>query len=322
MTKIFSFMLVSFFAMPSFAQDKKVEEKAKNPVAPSVVTATPTASGTDEADEAITNRRLRATEGSLSKWSISTFWNYQGGSLNDPTEPERPNIVNGGNVLTLQSLSGEVGVKYRLTKLDSLTFSTGLFMTTPFHSSIDDNSSLKQGFDENSRKLNVQDPFLKYSHLDKIWGIQSISTVQGKLITNNQLADRRFRSELMISQNLMKDVGQTGFSYGAAFIGYFYDFRDSVKLAGLTEQLVGIYPQAEYVINDTYNVRTVFGWQVYENVRGQPSDTYTKRKVYQSVGLGISVTRDLFLYPNIQFIPSNIRDDVTNIALQMNLNIF
>lgn len=302
-----------------------IGESIAAPTTPAATEETPkveAAKPTDEADQTITNRRLRATEGSLSKWSISTFWNYQGGSVNDPTEPERPNIVNGGNVQTLQSMSGEVGVKYRLTKLDSLTFSTGLFMTTPFHSEIDDNSALKQAFDDNSRKLNVQDPFLKYSHLDKLWGIQSITTVQGKLITNNQLSQRRFRSELLLSQNFMKDVGQTGFSYGAAFIGYFYDFRDSVNQDGLTEQLLGIYPQAEYVINDIFNVRTVYGWQVFENVRGQPSDTYTKRKVYQSVGLGISVTRDLFLYPNIQFIPSNIRDDVTNIAMQMNLNIF
>lgn len=282
----------------------------------------PAESTTDEADQVITNRRLRASEGSLSKWSVSTYWNYSGGSLSDPTDPERPNIVNGGNVQTLQSLYGEIGVKYRLTKLDSITASTGLFMTTPFHSSIDKNSKLKASFDENSRKLNVQDPFLKYTHLDSFWGIQSISTVQGKAITNNQLANHRFRSELMLSQNFMKDVGKTGFSYGAALIGYFYDFRDSVKNEALTDKLIGIYPQAEYVINDTYNLRTVFGWQVYENLRGQPSDTYNKRKVYQSVGLGISVTRDIFLYPNIQFIPSNMRTDVTNIALAANINLF
>ncbi len=310
--KYFLIVLSLVFIQDSFAQAT---------AASATVQATPEAA-TDEADQVITNRRLRASEGSLSKWSISSFWNYSGGSLNDPTEPERPNIVSGGNVQTLQSLSGEVGVKYRLTKLDSLTFSTGLFMTTPFHSEIDDNSPRKAAFDQNSRKLNVQDPFLKYTHLDKVWGIQSITNVQGKLITNNQLAESRFRSELLVSQNFMKDWAGTGFSYGAAFQAFFYDFRDSVKLDGLTEQLLGIYPQAEYVINDVFNLRTVLGWQVFENVRGQPSDTYRKRKVYQSVGLGISVARDIFLYPNIQFIPSNLRDDVTNIALQMNLNIF
>lgn len=293
-------------SITTYAQEKKPETPA----------------ATDEADQAITNRRLRASEGSLSKWSIATFWNYQGGSLNDPTDPERPNIVGGGNVQTLQSLSGEVGVKYRLTKLDSLTASTGLFMTTPFHSEIDDNSPLKESFDKNSRKLNIQDPSLKYAHLDKIWGIQSISSVMGKWITNNQLTDLEFRSEYTLSQNFMKDVGDTGFSYGAAIIGYFYDFTGDVTNEALTERLIGLYPQAEYVINDMYNVRTVFGWQVFEQRRGDDSDTYDKRKVYQSVGLGISVTRDIFLYPNIQFIPSNIRDDVTNIALSANINLF
>lgn len=321
MLKTTMIIAVLMTAMTALAQDKKPA-----PASAPATTKPAEAKPTDEADQVITNRRLRASEGSLSKWSIATFWNYQGGSLNDPTDPERPNIVGGGNVQTLQSLSGEVGVKYRLTKLDSLTASTGLFMTTPFHGEIDDNSPLKESFDKNSRKLNVQDPSLKFAHLDNLWGIQSISSVTGKLITNNQLTDREFRSELTLSQNFMKDVGATGFSYGAAIIGYFYDFNDKVRdtpaFDANTEQLIGLYPQAEYVINDTFNVRTVFGWQVFEQRRGDPSDSYVKRKVYQSVGLGISVTRDIFLYPNIQYIPSNIRDDVTNIAMSANINLF
>lgn len=319
MSKLPIILALVFASMTALAQDKKPSTTA-TPATPQT-TAPP-----DEADQVITNRRLRASEGSLSKWSIATFWNYSGGSLNDPTDPERPNIVGGGNVQTLQALSGEVGVKYRLTKLDSLTASTGLFMTTPFHSEIDANSELKEAFDKNSQKLNVQDPSLKFAHLDNLWGIQSISSVTGKLITNNQLSDREFRSELTLSQNFMKDVGATGFSYGAAIIGYFYDFNskvtDTPAFEANTERLIGLYPQAEYVINDTFNVRTVFGWQVFEQLRGTPTDTYRKRKVYQSVGLGISVTRDIFLYPNIQYIPSNIRDDVTNIAMSANINLF
>ncbi len=316
--KCFVFALSMFFIQDSFAQATAATATVQ------ATPATPADAATDEADQVISNRRLRATEGSLSKWSITSFWNYSGGSLNDPTDPERPNIVRGGNVQTLQALSGEVGVKYRLTKLDSLTFSSGLFMTTPFHSEIDKNADprLKKGFDENSRKLNVQDPFLKYTHLDKLWGIQSISNIQGRLMTNNQQSSQRFRSELLVSQNFMKDLAGTGFSYGVAFQGLFYDFRDSVKDTTLTDRLFSLFPQAEYVINDVFNLRTVMGWQVYENLRSQPTDTFRKRTVYQSVGLGISVARDIFLYPNIQFIPSNLRDDVTNIALQMNLNIF
>jgi len=61
---------------------------------------------------------------------------------------------------------------------------------------------------------------------------------------------------------------------------------------------------------------------VYQQSKGSAANTWEKLKVYQSVGLGISVTRDIFLYPNIQFIPSDIRSDRTNIAMSASINIF
>jgi hypothetical protein len=68
-------------------------------------------------------------------------------------------------------------------------------------------------------------------------------------------------------------------------------------------------------------LRTVFGWQVYQQTRRDDTWTFEKRKVYQSLGTGISVTRDIFLYPNIQFIPSDIRSDRTNIGLSAYINL-
>ena len=275
----------------------------------------------DEADQLITNRRLRADAGSLSKWSVSMFFDYKGGSLDAPTKAERPNIVNGADALTLQSLTGEVGVRYRLTPRDSLTLSTGLFMTTPFHDSIDtDNAALKKNFDDNHQKLNISDPSIKYVHLAQLYGIQSVSLVKPTLITNNQQHKAGYQASLLLSQTFMKDVGKTGFSYGVGLQSLIYNFHNDNK--NLSSSVTGVYPAAEYVINDTLNLRTVFGWQVYEQFRRQDSDTFTKRKVYQSVGMGISVTRDVFLYPNIQFIPSDIRSDRTNLAISANINVF
>lgn len=313
-------MVLAVLGLPALAT-AQTKKTTTSPVAPAAPAASQAATpATDEADQVITNRRLRASEGSLSKWSMSTYWNYSGGSLADPTEPARPNIVGGGNVQTLQSLYGEIGVKYRLTKLDSLTASTGLFMTTPFHSKIDSNSTQKKGFDENSRKLNIQDPFLKYTHMNRFFGMQSISNIQGIYITNNQLKDS-LRSQLVLQQVFMKDVGDTGLSLGGAFIGKFWSLTEEAG-PNAAEREIGFYPVAEYVINDTYNLRTTFGWQVYQSLKKHDMDTFNKLKVYQSVGLGISVTRDVFLYPNIQFIPSNIRRDVTNIAMSANINLF
>jgi hypothetical protein len=118
----------------------------------------------------------------------------------------------------------------------------------------------------------------------------------------------------------MHEVGKTGFSYGAGIQALFYTFNNDNQ--NLSDSVSGLYPAAEYEINDTYNLRTVFGFQVYEQLRRQDDSTFNKRKVYQSVGLGISVTRDVFLYPNIQFIPSDIRSDRTNVAISANINVF
>ena len=274
----------------------------------------------DEADQAITNRRLRAEAGSLSKWSGWTFFNYQGGSLARPIDATRPNIVNGADALTLQNFSGDVGVRYRMTKLDNVTFTTGLFMTTPFHDQIKTkDAKLEKKFNEEHQKLTVNDPALRLMHVDKVWDVQSVSFILGTLITNGQQKNSGYESSYKLSQTFMKDFGH-GISAGAGFTGTFYAFNNDNK--NLTDRVLGVYPTFEYVINDTFNIRTLFGQWVYEHRRSQEGDTYLKRKVYQSVGLGISVTRDIFIYPNIQYIPSDIRSDRTNMAVSANINMF
>jgi hypothetical protein len=285
-------------------------------------TATPDkAAGKDEADQVITNRRLRAETGSLSKWSGSLYFNYSGGSVADPLRPNRPNIVAGADALTLQNFSGDLGVRYRITALDSVTASTGVFMSTPFHTTIDTNNpELKEDFEKNKQDVTFSDPALKYTHLDSVLGLQSVTTLAATLITNPQQTKQGYDAAYTISQTFMKEFGKTGFSLGGSFQWTKYTFAKTNQ--NLAENLPGFYPAAEYVINDLLNLRTVFGWQVYQQTRAQDHDTYTKRKVYQSVGLGISLSRDVFLYPNIQFIPSDIRSDRTNVAISANINVF
>jgi hypothetical protein len=323
--------LLAVMSLPGLSQAQELKTNAslaQDTAAKSMPLSVPVEPGTpangkgeDEADQLITNRRLRADAGSLSKWSAAMFFNYQGGSVADPLKPERPNIVNGADALTLQNLTGEIGVRYRLTAVDSLTLSTGFFITTPFHDSIDtDNEKLNKTFDETHQKLNVSDPSIKYVHLAKISGVQSVSLIKPMFITNNQQRDAGYQASFLFSQTFMKDVGNTGFSFGAGFQSLVYTFHNNNQK--LSDSVTGFYPAAEYVINDTFNLRTVFGFQVYEQFRYQEQGTFTKRKVYQSVGLGISVTRDIFLYPNIQYIPSDIRADRTNIAISANINVF
>jgi hypothetical protein len=38
--------------------------------------------------------------------------------------------------------------------------------------------------------------------------------------------------------------------------------------------------------------------------------------------VGYSVTRDIFLYPNIQFLPNQVASDMTNVGIQATINVF
>jgi len=275
----------------------------------------------DEADLLITNRRLRADSGSLSLWSVSTSFTYQGGSLSRPKDAQRPNIVKGADALTLQNLTGDVGVKYRLTKLFSLTMSTGVFMTTPFHSTIKTTEKkLQKNFDENHQKMTVNDPLLKATYVNRFFNIQSVTNAKLTLVTNNQQKLDGYQWSYYLSENVMRQLAGTKFSYGANFAIQTYSF--SRRNNTLTDRVLGFYPAVEYEINEKLNFRTAFGTFVYQHLSGDEANTYEKRKVYQSIGLGILLGRDVFLYPNIQYIPSDIRSDQTNIALSTNINFF
>lgn len=299
--------ILSIIAQASFA-DELAELKPKKQV--------------DEADQVITNRRLRAANGSLSKWSGSFSLSYQGGSIEKPFAAQRPNIVSGADALTLQYFNANVGVRYRFSTLNSITLGTGMFVSTPFQSSIKTNDpELKHEFDKTKQVVTISDPNITYTNLSRIFDTQIVSTLTPTLITNSQQKHQGYQASYDFASTLMKEIGKTGLSLGGTVEYLQYTFNKSDK--SLADNVIAFYPVGEYIINDTLNIRTVLGWQVYQQTRDQKSqDRYTKRTVYQSLGLGISITRDIFLYPNIQFIPDDIRSDRTNIGISANINAF
>ena len=113
------------------------------------------------------------------------------------------------------------------------------------------------------------------------------------------------------------EIGAAPIEFFPEYTRYFFDKTDK----SLGANYLQIYPVAEYIINDKLNLRTVLGYQ-WEQLRSTRYTNYHKLAVFQSVGLGISVTRNIFLYPNIQFLPSDIRTDLTNIGLSAYINAF
>ena len=124
----------------------------------------------------------------------------------------------------------------------------------------------------------------------------------------------------------MYNFGGSSFSVGAYLYGLKYQHNKSKIAAnedGDTEgdTTIGLLPQAEYNINDTFNLRTIVRSNIYDNTYGDKSE-YNQRLITQSIGLGISVNRDIYLYPNIQFVPQEAKPEITNIAVSATVNMF
>jgi len=300
-----------------FAQDEveinKSEEKVKTTQVKKV----------DEADELITNRRFRASNGSLSKFSMNTSLTYSGGSIEKPLAADRPNISNAGDTTSIAGISGTFNGSYRINTLNRLSLGAGLQMLAPFNDSIDTNDQrAKNEFDDNRGEMDVSNPYLSYTHMNKFFGVQTVFTAGVKQFTASNLTEIGYQNSGDITINTMYNPNGSSFSFGVlgVYSKYFFDNNDERFQANQNDVVWGFLPQAEYVINDKFNLRTIIRSNWYQNSKAD-SD-FSQRPVTQSVGLGISVNRDIFLYPNIQFVYENLQAANTNIGFTANINMF
>lgn len=276
-----------------------------------------------DVDEVITNPLLRAQSGAAAKYSLSTVWHYNGGTVAQPGSRSRPNIITGSNVPTLSGLSGGIAGKYSVSTTDSINAGVALRMFTPFHQSPWENRVTDADGME-MRRRDVYDPYLTYQTLFRIGILQNRLSFKGTLYTDDFSRQRGYVANSGVEHTLIQEVGMTGLSLGLSsnFYVYYFDKFDEVAKSRSANYGVGLFPLLEYKINDKLNFRTLVG-QIYEQSRSEERFwTWRRTAIYQSMGLGVSVTRDVYIYPNIQFLPGNIDSDLTNVAVSAYINIF
>ncbi len=277
--------------------------------------------GEADVDEVITNRKLRAETGSKSKYSFSAALSYNGGTVKSPGSDTRPNISSTAFTPVRPALAGNIGAKYKLSALQSLSADVGVRIYRPFH------SDPKQNFRE---RTTVSDPSLTYQVVYKAAGIQNVSSVGVGYTTDSAYRDVGQIATASLSQTAIYDFGGSIWSIGlAGEIGYtaFDKGVDALDSSGekvgpqQSDYQVALYPFAEVTISEKLNLRTVFRPWIFEHNRMAKLGEIARAPYTQSVGLGISVSRDIFLYPNVQFQPFAMSADKTNVALALNLNI-
>jgi hypothetical protein len=322
MTEPLLCLVVALFTLvttPTFAQESamKVEEtKPKTNETPG-----------EDIDETITNSLLRAESGSKSKWSIASTINYNGGSIEKPLDEERPNIANATGTSTESLLEGQISAKYNITPSQSVLAGVGVRWFAPLEAH-------PKGIEGD--RMDADNPYAIYQYLYKWSGIQSVLQVQQIYYTNVDRLAEGYVTSFNVNQDNMYQVPNTKLSIGASVWaqiayynktgplgtpgeeGFLADMRDDQS-----DYSIGLEPTIEYAFTESISFRAVSSLWNFEHLRSQPRfNTYRWDKVSQSIGLGISVTRDIFLYPNVQFLPDDLSPSRTNVALNANINVF
>jgi hypothetical protein len=272
--------------------------------------------GADQVDELITNPNLRALSGSKSRWSMSNSINYDGGTISQPFGEGRPNIADASATSVDTDINDQISAKFSLTPFDALLAGFGVRKMTPFTGS----GPSKAFYASGGKDVDLFDPSITYQHVYKWLGVQSVAQVG---LTQYTRADIHSSNGGNLDKNLNFDQENIyeiwRFSIGAS-IGFGGNTAtDVLNGSPYSRYQFWIDPYVEFKINDTFNFRTVancWSYEVYTD-KGTVKDTYT-----ESVGLGISVTRDLFLYPNVQFLPGQVDKNLTNVGLAATLNLF
>lgn len=272
-------------------------------------------------DDEITNARMRATLGSKSKWSVRTALAYQGGSVKKPFDVVRPNYRGAVATNVRTYMNADVAVKRRLGDLDSLNFGTGILVFTPFHRTLDEATNSGSG----ARNMNVSSPYLEYNVAYKLGGIQNSSSITYTHSTTDfDVNDVKTIGSLTLDQTMIAEV-TNNLSLGAAFDLSKTFYKGSSDFDGNGERKVAyepaIFPFLEYAFNDKYSFRTVFGYLQFQVFEGD-GNKLRQLEPYQSMGIGISLARDFYLYPNVQFAPKKMTTDRTNIGVSANINVF
>lgn len=334
MTLLYPWLFFVFSLPVSFVFSQENSTKTASPApgsAPPTATAAPsspaapTTPTSSDIDAEITNAKMRAESGSKSTWSIKANINYNGGNLEAPFSSLRPNYAGISTQDTSTSIAGTIAAAYRWDKAHTLRFGTGVLLLTPFQNSVED-----VGNSRGSRKSNISDPYLEYSKAMKVKGYQNIFDMVYTHYTQSAYTAAGYVSLFDINHTALYKVENTAWELGLNGDFNYTFFNNSAAAGdvstnpetGRSDYTVALYPFAEYAFNDRYSFRTVFRFLTFDHYRSDPGSTFVRELYTQSLGLGIAVTRDVYLYPNMQFAPEFLSLSRTNVGLSTTINIF
>ena len=297
-TTLISLASIALFSFPTFAQSQTTT--ATNETTSTVHVPEVLKNKKFKENEEITDAKLKADSGSLSKYSLAVTLSYYGPTLGDFGAADQPNPDgNGGNYET--SLGGSLGGRYRFNSQSSLTAGTGVKAIHPFHG---------------MERFDVNNPYVSYNLTNK-WGEVQIRNSTGfSVITVPNYTKVGEIAGLNWDASAIYNLGNTRFAIGLdTSVAYYFYNRGYERRDNISTSLyrVSAYPNVKYNVTDKLNINTSINFSAYNPRNRYDQSVLLNNSISERLGLGYAYTRDVFIAPYLNFYPNNLSDDGTTI---------
>lgn len=306
--------LASFAAESSVSVDTTNGTTTTAPVADaanagssqSTATAKPILKKFSENSE-ITDEKLKADAGSLTQFSLRANLAYYGPSPSNLGALYQPN-PDGLVTANTTAISGTMGSRFRLDSSTSFSLYVGVSDLFAFHP---------------NQKLDANSPTLSFDKTFKLGGFQFLSSPSVQLVTQQVYRRAGEREGLGYNLNFVYRIGKTGVSAGSEnSIGYYLFGRDYLASDGKVRRMnLSLAPFVKYNFNDRLSLNTYVGLTYY-NLRQNSSITNLNNKVVtEKLGVGYAISRDVFVFPYLQFFPSDLTVSETTMNISTSFSV-
>jgi hypothetical protein len=253
----------------------------------------------------ITDAKLKAEGGSLSKYSLKFNLGYSGPPTTDldssyqpsPDTNKKPSKVN---------LSGSISGKYRIDSEKSFAAGTGLRANDPMHG---------------VPTYDTIDPFFALSVLSRTDGMQMSHYFKVSSVTNPLYTSVGEDGSVSYDNWLVYDLGTSKFAleFDTNFGYYFYNRGPNLTPSKYLKYektanrySVSVIPILKYRLSGKLNLETSVSF-TYTNYRTTDDLTLWNQSMStQRVGIGYAITRDIYINPYISFYPSQFSPEYTS----------
>lgn len=253
-----------------------------------------------EDDKEITDSKLKADSGSLSRYSLKVSLTYAGPPIGDITSEKQPNPDGSiGNNDT--ALIGSIGGRYRLDTKSAISVGTGISSLTPFHG---------------SKRTDIKTPYLSYDRNARLGSVQMRNSYGVSVTTVKEYLDVGQYATLSYDNSLVYNLGASGFAVGldSSVSGFLYNrgYENKDRTAG--RYFVGFYPQVKYNINDKANIYTSLALG-FTNPRSLSDElAMLNRTLSGRLGAGYAFTREIYFSTFLNFYPKELRTESTTVS--------